>query len=382
MNYSLLRDEIKQIQQEYKNLLSNLLPLLKAKRSMVALDEINLFWARHIDIVKLYLKTELSVMNSYVFTAATYMDIEDKEQYPFLLLGDQHILDDPLCKYAEICIKMPDGIASELLYQQIVKAAEDDIRVINTCEDQIVILPLRLLNSPKEDNPLLNLGEQIFLSMFPDINSMETYVQKCSNFSDIVRYGIPNLSEIIMFSEDDDRATPFEERFRAAINNAPGMVDKTKSDAENFFMLVYGFIQQAIDVIVSCEEYRCIPYIRYPVALNYISLIAGNLLHMECIREMCFKMSIAFVVYNLCDKEKLSQAGFTTFLSCRDKICFSDKLFASLEEKGITYETYLKHPVREYVSNALLELYEIITPPKSTWLSRLIARIKRFLKIA
>jgi len=65
MNYSLLRDEIKQIQQEYKNLLSNLLPLLKAKRSMVALDEINLFWARHIDIVKLYLKTELSVMNSY-----------------------------------------------------------------------------------------------------------------------------------------------------------------------------------------------------------------------------------------------------------------------------------------------------------------------------
>ena len=232
MNYSLLRDEIKQIQQEYKNLLSNLLPLLKAKRSMVALDEINLFWARHIDIVKLYLKTELSVMNSYVFTAATYMDIEDKEQYPFLLLGDQHILDDPLCKYAEICIKMPDSMASELLYQQIVKAAEDDIRVINTCEDQIVILPLRLLNSPKEDNPLLNLGEQIFLSMFPDINSMETYVQKCSNFSDIVRYGIPNLSEIIMFSEDDNRATPFEERFRAAINNAPGMVDKTKSDAE------------------------------------------------------------------------------------------------------------------------------------------------------
>ena len=382
MNYSLLRDEIKQIQQEYKNLLFNLLPLLKAKRSMVALDEINLFWVRYIDIVKLYLKTELSVMNSYVFTAATYMDIEDKEQYPFLLLGDQHILDDPLCKYAEICIKMPDGTASELLYQQIVKAAEDDIRVINTCEDQIVILPLRLLNSPKEDNPLLNLGEQIFLSMFPDINSIEMYVQKCSDFSDIVRYGIPNLSEIIMFSEDDDKAIPFEARFRTAINNAPGMVDKTKSDAENFFMLVYGFVQQAIDVIVSCEEYRCIPYIRYPVALNYISLIASNLLHMEHIREMCFKMSIAFIVYNLCDKEKLSQAGFAIFLSCRDKISFGDKLFASLEEKGITYETYLKHSVGEYVGNALLELYEIIAPPKSTWLSQLIARIKRFLKIA
>lgn len=382
MNYSLLRDEIKQIQQEYKNLLSNLLPLLKAKRSMVALDEINLFWVRYIDIVKLYLKTEISVMNSYVFTAATYMDIEDKEQYPFLLLGDQHILDDPLCKYAEICIKMPDGKVSELLYQQIVKAAEDDIRVINTCEDQIIILPLRLLNSPNEDNPLLNLGEQIFLSMFPDINSMEMYVQKCSNFSDIVRYGIPNLSEIIMFSEDDDKAIPLEERFRAAINNAPGMVDKTKSDAENFFMLVYGFVQQALDVIVSCEEYRCIPYIRYPVALNYISLISGNLLHMEYIREMCFKMSIAFIVYNLCDKKKLSQAGFDSFLSYRDNMRFSDKLFTSLEEKGVTYETYLSYPIREHVSNVLLELYELIAPPKRSWLSRLITKLKQFFKIA
>lgn len=382
MNYSLLRNEITQIQQEYKNLLSTLLPLLKSKRSLVALDEINLFWIRNIDIVKLYLKNELSGTNSYVFTAATYMDVEDKEQYPFLLLGDQHILDDPLCKYAEICIKMPDGQTSELLYQQIIKAAEDDIRIINTCENQIIILPLRLLNSPREDNPLLNIGEQIFLSMFPAIESMAMYFQQCSDFSDIVRYGIPNLSEIIMFSEDDDKAIPFEKRFHAAIDDAPGMVDKTKSDAENFFILVYGYVQQAIDVIVSCEEYRCIPYIRHPVALNYISLIAGNLLHMDYIREMCFKMSVAFVVYNLCDKKKLSQAGFSSFLSCRDNIRFSDKLFASLEEKGITYETYLSYSIREHVSKALLELYELIAPPKLSWLSRLMAKIKQFFKIA
>lgn len=382
MNYSLLKNEIKQIQQEYKKLLSTLLPLLKEKHSMVALDEINLFWVRNIDIVKLYLKTELSGTNSYVFTAATYMDIEDKEQYPFLLLGDQHILDDPLCKYAEICIKIPDGQISELLYQQIVKAAEDDVRIIDTCENQIIILPLRLLNSPKDDNPLLNLGEQIFLSMFPELESIEMYFQKCASLSDIVHYGIPNLSQVIMFSEDDDSSLPFEERFQEAIDTLPYMVDKGKTDAENFFMLVYGYVQQALDVIVSCEEYRCIPYIRYPVALNYISLIAGNLLHMEYIREMCFKMSVAFVTYKLCDKEKLSQAGFSAFLSCRDNVRFSDKLFASLEEKGITYETYLLHPIREHVDNALLELYNTIVPPKPSLFFRIKKMIKRFFRIA
>lgn len=80
MTYILLKNEINQIQQEYEKLLSTLLPILKAKHSLVALDEINLFWVRNIDVVKLYLKTGLSGINSYVFTAATYMDIKDKEQ--------------------------------------------------------------------------------------------------------------------------------------------------------------------------------------------------------------------------------------------------------------------------------------------------------------
>lgn len=360
MNCSLLRSEINRIQREYRDLLSALLPLLKIKRSLEALDEINLFWIRNIDIVRLYLKTEFTGTDSYVFTAATYMDIDDKEHYPFLLLGKQHVLDDPLSKYAEICSKMPNDHNAAFMYQQIIKAAEDDVKIIDSCENQIIILPLRLLSSPGNDNPLLSLGKQIFLSLFPKFDSVETYFRECSSFEDIVRCGIPNMENVILFSEDDDLTTPFEERFRKVVEETPYMLDKGKSDAENFFMLVYGHLHQALDVIVSCEGYNCIPYIRYPVALNYISLIAGNLLHMEYIQEMCFRMSMAFVVYNLCDKDKLSQAGFGAFLSCRARIDFSNYLYNTLYSQGINSKTFLKYPVKNHVSTALLRLYDLI----------------------
>ena len=51
------------------------------------------------------------------------------------------------------------------------------------------------------------------------------------------------------------------------------MVDVNKPDSYNFYVLVFGCIQQALDIIASCMEYGCIPYIRYPVSFHYITLL-------------------------------------------------------------------------------------------------------------
>lgn len=60
---------------------------IKYEFSMAILDEIVLFWKRNIGIVQLYLYNDFYNNDGYVFTAATFMDYEDDEQYPFLLLG-------------------------------------------------------------------------------------------------------------------------------------------------------------------------------------------------------------------------------------------------------------------------------------------------------
>lgn len=361
MKSNLLLNKIHLIQAEYKELLAALLPKLKNSHAPEALDEINLFWLRHIEEVQLYLRASFPGENSYVFTAATYMDYDDKEHLPFLLMGDKHVLDDPLSKYAEIRSKMPKGKDAEFLYKQISVTAEDNLKLLENVHEEIIILPLRLLNQPNTNNSLYKVGEQSFVSLFNGINSLSDYFSKCVSFDDIIQYAREDIKRLVMFSEDDDASLPFEERFKAALVGTQYMVDVNKPDSDNFFMLVFGCIQQAIDVIVSCVEYGCIPYIRYPVSLHYISLLSENMLDIEHINTLRYKMSVAFVIYKLCDKDRLATVCLDEFMKKNREYDFNSKLFRVLGEHGVNEKSFLGHTITQLVIEELEEFYGILS---------------------
>lgn len=361
MKSNLLLNKIHLIQTEYKELLAALLPKLKTFHSPEALDEINLFWLRHIEEIQLYLKAWFPGENSYVFTAATLMDFEDNEHLPFLLMGDKHILDDPLSKYSEIRSKMPDGQDAEFLYEQIGVTAEDNLKLLENVHEEILILPLRLLNQSNDHNSLYKVGEQAFVSLFNGINSLSDYFEKCDSIDDIMRFACDDIGRLVMFSEADDATLPFEERFRVALTGTQYMVDPAKADSYNFFMLVFGCIQQAIDVIVSCLEYGCIPYIRYPVSLHYISLLSESMLELEHIVTLRFRMSVAFVVYQLCDKDRLAVVSLEKFIKKNQKYCFSEKLFCVLGEQGVNKNNFLGNTIMQMVIDELEAFYKILS---------------------
>ena len=361
MKSNLLLNNIHLIQTEYKELLAALLPKLKSCHSPEALDEINLFWMRHIEEIQLYLKAWFPGENSYVFTAATFMDFEDNEHLPFLLMGDKHILDDPLSKYSEIRSKMPDGKDAEFLYEQIGVTAEDNLKLLENVHEEILILPLRLLNQSNDHNSLYKVGEQAFVSLFNGINSLSDYFAKCNSIDDIMRFAREDIRQLVMFSEDDDSTLTFEERFRVALARPQYMVDQAKSDSYNFFMLVFGCIQQAIDVIVSCVEYGCIPYIRYPVALHYISLLSGSMLDLEHMVTLRFRMSVAFIVYQLCSKTRLAVVSLEEFIKKNQTYSFNEKLFCALAEHGVNKNNFLGHTITQMVVDELESFYKILS---------------------
>lgn len=342
-----------QIQIEYKTLLQKLLPKLKSGFSVQALDEINLFWYRHMDLVRLYLAAEFSGDDSYVFTAATYLDYEDNEHLPFLLLGTQHVLDDPLSKYSAICKSITDTKTSRKLYEQIEKTAEDNIKIIENCQGSIFVVPLRLFNQYSSSKDFFELGERIFSSLFIDIESLKDYFSKCNTLDDILSHARSDIGDLVLFSESDDRSLDFIIRFAEALKENDYMVDNSKSDAYNFFMLVYGSIQQAVDVIITCSEYHCIPYVRYPVALHYISLLTDNMKSTEHIKRIRYKMSMAFVLHNLIDKERLSRVKTKDFIALKDEYNFNQKLFNCFEVNGINQETFLRHDVGSLIVDSL-----------------------------
>lgn len=361
MKLNLLLNKIQSIQIEYKELLAALLPKLKSFHAPEALDEINLFWLRHIEEVQLYLRAWFPGENSYVFTAATYMDYDDKEYLPFLLMGDKHILDDPLSKYVEIQSKMPEGKDAEFLYKQIGITAEDNLKLLENVHEEILILPLRLLNQSNAHSSLYKVGEQAFVSLFNGIDDLSDYFSKCTTIDDIMQFARGDIERLVMFSEDDDASLPFEDRFRIALAKTQYMVDANKPDSNNFFMLVYGCIQQAIDVIVSCVEYGCIPYIRYPVSLHYISLLSESMLNIERIITLRFKMSVAFVVYQLCDKNRLATICFEEFLKKKKEYDFNAKLFCVLAEHGVNEKSFLGHTTTQLIIDELEEFYSILS---------------------
>lgn len=361
MKSNLLLNKIHLIQIEYKELLAALVPKLKSSHAPEALDEINLFWLRHIEEIQLYLRAWFPGENSYVFTAATYMDYDDKEHLPFLLMGDKHVLDDPLSKYAEMRSKMSEGKDAEFLYKQIGVTAEDNLKLLENVHEEILILPLRLLNQSNAHNSLYKVGEQAFVSLFNGINSLRDYFSKCDSIDDIIQYAREDIGKLVMFSEDDDASLPFKERFKAALAETEYMVDVNKPDSDNFFMLVFGCIQQAIDVIVSCVEYGCIPYIRCLVSLHYISLLSESILDIEHVVMLRFKMSVAFVVYQLCDKNRLATVCFKEFLKKKQEYDFNVELFRVLAEQDINEKSFLGHTITKLVIDELEEFYSILS---------------------
>ena len=361
MKSNLLLTKIVSIQNEYKELLTALLPKLQSAKFPEALDEINLFWIRHINVVHLYLKSMFHGKDSYVFTAATYMDFDDGEHLPFLLLGDRHVLDDPLSKYSEICNKMPESHNAELLYKQIGLTAEDNLKILENVKNNIFILPLRLLNQSNVYEPLFKVGEQTFISLFKEIESLKDYFEKCNSIEDIIKYAREDIGNLVMFSEYDDCSLSFEKRYKNALAETQYMVDTNKADSYNFYMLVFGCIQQAIDVIISCVEYDCIPYIRYPVTLHYISLLSGNMQHIDHIIMLRYRMSVAFVVYKLCDKNRLAKVSLDEYLDCVQKYGFNKRLFDDLEKNGINEHTFLNHTITNLVKEKLEEFYNVLT---------------------
>ena len=349
-----------QIQAEYKDLLKVLLPALKTMASPAALDEINLFWLKNIDLVRLYLVNEFAGKDSYVFTASTFMDFDDKEQYPFLLLGKHHVLDDPLCKYSDICSKMQKTHMPEKLLEQIAITAEDNINLIEGCNGHIIVLPLRLLSQTPKDSVLFQMGEQAFISLFNDINSIKEYFEKCDSFADIIKYARDDIGKIVLFSESDEKSLPFEQRYYQAKEENSYMLDHDRAESYNFFVMVFGCIQQAVDVIVSCLEYGCIPFIRYPVALNYILLLEENLSDIPFIPEMRYKMCIANLIYKICDKEKLSWFGFDRFTYAISSFLFNEKVFDSLSQGNINERTFNVHVAVPVTERCLTELYSAL----------------------
>jgi len=348
------------LQSKYRELLIKLIPYMESDVAPIALDEIVVFWNENLDLIRIFLNSYVAQTESFVFTASTYMDIEDKENYPFMLLGGMHIMDDPLGKYCEICKKMRQDQVTGGFLEQIILTAKDNIKIIEQCKEEIIVLPIRLFNQNSEDPRVFQIGEKAFVNLFKDISSIKEYFEKCNTFKDIVLHAREDIGNIILFDEYDNKDMPLEDRFKQSIPNIPHLIEGKFSEGELFFQMVFGSIQQAVDVIFSCIEYRVIPLIRYSVVFNYFLLLIDNFQDIEMGVQIRYKACIANLVYRVCDKDRLSHKGFKRFVDVIKEERFWEEMLAELETTVNSKELFNVSTLMPIIEKRLNDLYEKI----------------------
>ncbi len=336
MGSDLLKAELKELQREYKEILTSASrDIFKAGSSFAVIDEINVFWHRNKKLVHYILKNICDSYKAYVFTGATILDMEDFEHYPFITLGKYHFWDDPIYKYATIVGKTENVAFDKKIREQITATISDNIKILDNAEDIIYILPIRLL-SEVDTKIIQEAGMQAFLSLFNRKIDFEEY-QKCFNTIKDIRKGLsPDIEKSLIFSQEDDDNLDLETRFNnfKMMNTLP--LPSNATDAQVFWCCIYGYFTQALDIILMCAEYQLIPYIRFDVTFKYILSLSANFKDSQEVKDMIFKCAIAYVLYKTFDKETVKNVNFQEFYQSILQYDFEGKLFYELQCEDVT----------------------------------------------
>lgn len=331
MGKSFLMNKIKEIQNEYLNMLINIKDKVDTVDYMFIIDEINIFWYSKREIIKLYLSNITLKDNVYIFTGATYLDVDDFEHYPFIMMGNAHIVDDPLCKYSRVVPSCESEFFLETLRNQIVCSVEDNIKIISQYSSSILILPLHLLYD--NDMEVINEGaNNIFLSLFSIENiNMNVYFKDFKSIQDVVTALKPGIEKCIVFDDGENLEKGIEERFRNYVTKMNIPISEEKSDAFKFWFILYGFLVQALDIILCCTQFKLIPYLRYGVTFQYVTLLGKNFYNVSEVKEMLFRCKVAHIVYRIFNKENFKEISFENFHNKLEEYKFNDNVYEDIK---------------------------------------------------
>lgn len=304
MKNDLLKAELKNLQQQYKNVLLAANENIFKTDSLAIIDEINVFWQQNKKLVQFILDHYIEPYSAYVFTAAGILDVEDSEHYPFVTLGQYHIWDDPIYKYANIVGKTNNDHFDEKMKSQVTETITDNLKLMNIADNIIYILPIRYLSHNITELPY-KAGMQAFLSLFKKDFSIEEYKNTFNSITDIRAALRPNMERIIFFGETEDISVDFETRFYKYKNTTTLPLPKDATDAEVFLFSIFSYLTQAADILLMCTRYRLNPYIRFDVAFKYMLILSGNFRNHKEIEDMIFKSKIAHIMHRTFDKTRI-----------------------------------------------------------------------------
>lgn len=351
MEVHLLKAELKELQTGYRDVLLKAKDNIFRTDSVAVIDEINVFWQQNKKLVEFSLRNFVPPYDAYVFTAATILDVEDFEHYPFVSLGKFHIWDDPIYKYANIVGKTSNLYFNEKMKEQVIDTILDNLKILDMAEEIIYILPLRYLSSDISQLAF-KAGMQAFLSLFDKEYSFEEYKKTFCSIEDVKNSLREGIEQSIIFTEDEDTSVALETRFARYKDTTTLPLSKDACDAEIFWFAIFSYLSQAFDIILMCTEYQLNPYIRFDIAFKYMIILSANFKDQREIQNMIFKGAAAHILHRKFNKEKVKSLDFKRYYYIIQESNFDTHLFSQLEQQGVT----INNPNLNLISNTIDDL--------------------------
>ncbi len=355
MEIHLLKEELNDLQIRYKDVLLKAKDNIFKTDSIAVIDEINVFWQKNRRLVEFALRNFVRPYEAYAFTAATILDVEDFEHYPFVSLGKFHIWDDPIYKYANIVDKTSNLNFNEKIKKQVIATISDNLKILDVAEEIIYILPIRYL-SRDTGQLAYKAGMQAFLSLFDKEYSFEEYKKMFSSIDDIKASLRSGIEQSIIFTEDEDTSIAFETRFAKYKDTTTLPISKDACDAEVFWFAIFSYLSQAFDILLMCTEYQLNPYIRFDIAFKYMLILSGNFKEQKEIQNMIFKGAVAHILHRTFNKEKVKLVDFKRYYNIIQGADFETRLFSQLEQQGVTID----NPKVKLISETINDLLNLL----------------------
>lgn len=329
-----MKVELRELQKRYKNVLLGAKDKIFKSNTAAIIDEIVVFWQQNKKLVRFVLNNYIKPFSSYVFTAATVLDVEDYEHYPFVLLGQYHIWDDPIYKYVHIIGTTENSQFDDEMKKRVEETISDNIKLLDIAEDIIYILPIKYF-SEESMGLAYNAANQAFLSMFKDEFTIEEYHKSFNSILEIKNALRPGVEKSIFFIENEDISTDFETRFNdyKKVQSLP--LPKEAGEAREFYFIMLSYLSQAFDILLMCAEYQVYPYIRFDIAIKYMVLLSKNFPAKTGLQDIVYKGLIAHILNRNLDKERIKNIDFKEYYRTLQTANFESQLFSSLEKKGI-----------------------------------------------
>lgn len=337
MNNNLLNGELGLIQEEYLAILKRLNKIEYEDIPLEIADAINIFWFEKRKIIKLICDYYFVEKDTYCITGAVHFDISKKDEYGFFMLGEYHVFDDPLPDYLMAASKVSDQVFLNSLYSVIAETIKQNIKLIEELQGKLYVLPLRHLSQifNQDDNELSKLVDHFILQIFSDIKDVKTYKEKILTIDDVIGHLEPNNSSWILLFDGDHPSVDWKTRFNTFLENYNKFNYSNYSEGEIFYMTLYGYVRQALAIMVMEETFNVIPLIRSCIPLHYYTMLTITLESnasgkVELYKYNYTKSQLAYLVYIEYGKRNFNNS-FSVLREKAKSINFERRLLEKIE---------------------------------------------------